>query len=151
MRRSLDWRQRLISVDRIARFNTRVITMTQQLMPPPPTECFRYFNGLDHVFADPWPIHRAILRETGGNPNLLRMKIHACKPDSDNVELIMEACEASEQLEALSRKIFKMKDFNPQTGQGAQWPVCLAVWDQFATYLIELKKKSRDHAGDFFA
>lgn len=109
---------------------------------PVPTQAFSYHDGINQVYVDPWPLHRAIFRATGGDPMALRNTIWAMKPDTTDVQALMEGYDACDALEALVRDIFKMKPFNPVTGEGAQWPQCLKVWDEFAEFLIELKKKT---------
>src|ERR1017187_9699691 len=43
---------------------------------------FSYFDGINQVYVDPWPLHREIFRQTGGQPNVLRNTIFTMKPDT---------------------------------------------------------------------
>jgi hypothetical protein len=124
-----------------------------QITAPAPEPIFSYFDGIQIVKADPWPLHRDIYRRTHGQPNLLTRPIYAmcgkpatedspAIPEPTDIPTIMAGYEAMDQLEALVRTVFKMQTFIPATGQGAQWPHCFAVWEQFATYMSEQVKKN---------
>lgn len=111
-------------------------------IPPAPVEAFKYFNGAKDVYADPWPLYREVMRQTLGNPNALTDKIYAVKSDTTDLQVILEANDACDALEGLVRELFAMVPFDSDKCQGAQWPMCLAVWEQLATFMTDLKKKT---------
>lgn len=102
---------------------------------------FTYFNGVEKVSVDPWPIYRDIFRKTGGRPNELANKIRQASKDAADVTVLLEANEASEILEKIIRDVFKMVPFDGTTKKGATWPVCFRAWKEFGKFMADLKKK----------
>lgn len=105
-------------------------------------QAFRYFNGVEQVYADPLPAYRLILLMTHGKPGDLHRKVFATDPATGPIEEVIESCAASDQLSALIREVFKMVPFDPKTGQGARDEHCWVVWNEFYDYMLDLKKKA---------
>lgn len=107
---------------------------------PEPVPDFEYFDGAKMVHADRLALHRQLLILTRGKPNELANKVFAVKPDTDDVQALMESLEAAEQLVKLIRGLFQMQSFNPATGQGARDEHCWAVWNKFCDSMADEKK-----------
>lgn len=102
---------------------------------------FQYFDGVQDVYADPLELLNQIMMRTGGKPNELRKKVFSAPPGAD-IQLVAESADAVDQLVAVTRDVFRMPPFDPQTGQGAMWAHCLATWDKFAVFMKDEKKNT---------
>lgn len=107
-----------------------------------PESIFKYFNGADYVFCDPWAKWREIYRMTSGKPNVLHDAIFAVKSDTTDPNVILAGNDAADMLEQVIRNVFKMVPFDETTGLGATWPVCFTVWREFCGFMDGLKKKA---------
>lgn len=109
---------------------------------PPPEPVFRYFDGVQYVYADPLPIMRQILLRTGGKPNELPNRVFAVPPNTTDVAALVDSAEAAEQLCAMTRELFQMVPFDRLTNAGAKDAHCWKVWDEFAAFMSTQKKNS---------
>jgi hypothetical protein len=112
----------------------------ETLQKPAPIADFLYWDGEKTVSADRWPLYRDIFRRTGGKPNELANKVFSVTPDTTDINKLLEANDAAEQLEALVREVFKMQPMRP--GGGARWEHCLAVWESFCECMDDEKKNA---------
>ena len=102
---------------------------------------FSYFDGAKTVFCDPLAIFRQILIRTRGKPNELANRVFAVKPDTKDIDKLMDSWAAAEELVAMVRDLFHMQPFNQANGTGARDENCWQVWDAFCEFMFDAKKK----------
>lgn len=95
---------------------------------------FKYYNGEKAVYADPLEIERKVsvyLDDTTAGIIVKAAGGEAVPP--------MAEFEANNKLLAVIRKVFAMKPFDMETGQGAMEADCFLAWNQWCSFMDEKK------------
>jgi hypothetical protein len=108
---------------------------------PIPVDDFCYFDGVKIVYCDRGKKLRELLIRTRGNPNELPNRVYQVKPDTTDIDRLMDSWQAAEELVLLTRELFQMQPFDPATGKGARDEHCWKVWEDFCEAMSETKKK----------
>lgn len=110
---------------------------------PPSTETYRvykYFNGIQEVYADPLMVHRHLMRLLDGASERI-----VNEANSDDVAI---STPARDKLVAATRQAFGLLPFDPMTGAGAVEEEVMRIWDDFNCWLDKKKAKQETSPTD---
>lgn len=106
------------------------------------TEVFQYFDGEKAVWGDPLEIHEALAAHLDGDVNAV---LKNAKSEDRSVSLA-----AFNKLVPAVREAFRLMPFNPETGEGTTWKVCLEVLKAFVAWEEALKKNGAGSPTSYF-
>jgi hypothetical protein len=102
------------------------------------TNIFSYFDGEKQVWADPLEIHHGLAAALDGDVNKILAATRMTCEDARQQAAVRH--DAMQRLVPAIREVFKLLPFDPNTGTGATWRACIAVFSEFVKWEDALKK-----------
>jgi hypothetical protein len=96
------------------------------------TRIFKYNVGEQDVFGDPLEIHNDLTEALGGDVNKTLAEAHHGEPSV--------SCPAHRKLIPAIRHAFMVAPFDPITGNGATWEICIDLLNRFIDWEKTQKK-----------